>query len=74
MSISDYVLWRALASPASAGAAAALPDAVQVRCAQAVLTLFACEERRMAAGGEAEEWRTIETEVGRWIELQEGMG
>ena len=74
MSISDYVLWRALAPPGTAAATQALPSAVQVRVAQATLVLFASEERRMHTAGKGQEWETMQEEAGRWLERQEGIG
>ena len=72
--ISDYVVWRALAPPTPRFSSEVLPAAVQVRVAQAILTLFASEERRMVAEGRGEEWETAQQEVGRWLERQEGIG
>ena len=74
LSISDYTVSRALAPPAPRFASEVLPGLVQVRVAQAVLTLFASEERRMVAEGRGEEWAMTQQEVGRWLERQEGIG
>ena len=74
LSISQYVLSRALAPPTPRFSSEVLPAAVQVRVAQAVLTLFASEERRMISEGRGDEWETAQQEVGRWLERQEGIG
>ena len=74
LSISDFVIERVLASPGTPSSSEALPGAVRMRLAQATLVLFASEARRMHAAGKGAEWETMQEEVGRWLESQEGIG
>lgn len=75
MTVSDFVLWRAL-TPPSAGtpAPSELPELVRERSFKAMLVLWELERRRMTETGDGELWTAVTQAVDEWFAHQRRVG
>ena len=75
MTVSDFVLWRALEPPsATASAPGELPERLRDRIFKAVLVLWELERRRLADTGDAELWTAVNETVDEWFENERKVG
>ena len=74
MSLSDFLLWRALESPRAAPPPSELPELMRDRVCKAVLVLWELERRRRADAGDSELWDTVNEAVHEWFEKERQIG